>query len=138
MDDSTSAQDSAEDGPGTSDEEPSGSSAPPWDDSESRNSDYDDDGGTANGGKHQERDTKKTDGRAANAAGRSATDDDAAAPFQPFPQLAELPDDLAEAFESFKLAIVRHRLAGWQAIAPGEVVTALEWLRHLVLNADGN
>ncbi len=32
---------------------------------------------------------------------------------RPFEKLAELPDDVTEAFESFKLAILRHKMEGW-------------------------
>jgi hypothetical protein len=51
----------------------------------------------------------------------------------PFAHLVELPDDLAEAFESFKLAIVRHRLAGWHEAARDDVLAALDALRELAL-----
>ncbi len=51
----------------------------------------------------------------------------------PFANLAELPEDLAEAFESFKLAIVRHRLAGWHEAARDDVLAALDALRELAL-----
>ena len=50
----------------------------------------------------------------------------AAARPAPFANLAELPEDLAEAFESFKLAIVRHRLSGWHEAARDDVLAALE------------
>ena len=56
----------------------------------------------------------------------------------PTVRLAELPDDLAEAFEAFKLAIIRHRLAGWTDVAHSDVLSALEWLRQLTLQeSDG-
>ncbi|HEX3999059.1 MAG TPA: hypothetical protein VHX65_10945 [Pirellulales bacterium] len=51
----------------------------------------------------------------------------------PFANLAELPEDLAEAFESFKLSIVRHRLAGWHEAARDDVLAALDALRELAL-----
>jgi hypothetical protein len=51
----------------------------------------------------------------------------------PFAHLAELPEDLAEAFEAFKLAIVRHRLAGWHDAARDDVLAALDALRELAL-----
>ncbi len=35
---------------------------------------------------------------------------------QPFAGLAELPNDLAEAVELFKLAIVRHKATGWKDV----------------------
>lgn len=45
------------------------------------------------------------------------------------PQGYSLPDDLAEAFEAFKLAIKRHATSGWIQIRREEVVGALMWLR---------
>lgn len=60
---------------------------------------------------------------ARRAAGRAA----------PFAHLVELPEDLAEAFESFKLAIVRHRLAGWRDAACDDVLAAIDALRELAL-----
>lgn len=46
----------------------------------------------------------------------------------PFAELAELPDDLAEAVEAMKLAIVRHKMAGWREVAVHQVTAALEAL----------
>lgn len=44
-----------------------------------------------------------------------------------------LPDDLAEAFESFKLAIIAHRRENWRDTTPESVVECLESLRQLAL-----
>jgi hypothetical protein len=52
----------------------------------------------------------------------------------PFENLPELPADLHEALEMFKLAILRHKLAGWRDVAAGDVLMALDGLRHLVLS----
>jgi hypothetical protein len=54
-----------------------------------------------------------------------------AEPLRPFEHLGKLPDDLAEAFESFKLAILAHKLTGWTAISCGEVLAALDALKQL-------
>ena len=43
----------------------------------------------------------------------------------------DLPDDLAEAFESFKLAIIAHRRQGWSETTPGAVVECLDALRQI-------
>lgn len=51
---------------------------------------------------------------------------------RPFENLPELPGDFSEAFEAFKLAIVRQRLAGWSAVRPEAVTAALESLLVLV------
>ncbi len=45
----------------------------------------------------------------------------------------ELPDDLAEAFETFKLAIIAHRREGWSDTTPEVVVECLDALRELAL-----
>lgn len=55
------------------------------------------------------------------------------APVRPFEHLAELPDDLAEAFESFKLAILHHKLAGWRDVSRADVLQSLEALKQLAL-----
>jgi hypothetical protein len=54
-----------------------------------------------------------------------------APPVQPFANLPSLPDDLSEAFESFKLAILRHKTAGWQEVARKDVLHALDALKAL-------
>ncbi len=52
---------------------------------------------------------------------------------RPFAQVTQLPGDLAEAMESFKMAILRHKLAGWCHVTAQEVISALDALRGLVL-----
>lgn len=52
---------------------------------------------------------------------------------RPFADLKELPEDLAEAFEAFKLAILRHKMADWQDIPCEEVLASLDALKQLVL-----
>ncbi|HEV7222660.1 MAG TPA: hypothetical protein VGN42_08165 [Pirellulales bacterium] len=52
-------------------------------------------------------------------------------PVRPFEHLAELPDDLADAFESYKLAILHHKLAGWKEISRGDVLASLDALKQL-------
>lgn len=67
----------------------------------------------------------------------SATQDDsrpaAAETVRPFASLAELPADLADAFESFKLAILRHKVSGWTEIGSDDVLNALDALKELTL-----
>ena len=43
----------------------------------------------------------------------------------PFASLPTLPDDLADACETFKLAILRHKLAGWMEVLRDDVLTTL-------------
>jgi hypothetical protein len=52
---------------------------------------------------------------------------------KPFARLAELPDDLATAFESFKLAILRHKSDGWQEVPRDDVLATLDALKELAL-----
>lgn len=52
---------------------------------------------------------------------------------RPFEALAELPNDFAEAFESFKLAIIRHKTDGWQTISREDVLSTLDALKELAL-----
>lgn len=56
---------------------------------------------------------------------------DVPAPQRPFENLAALPADLHEAFESFKLAILHHKLAEWREVAVADVVGALRALEQL-------
>lgn len=50
---------------------------------------------------------------------------------KPFKDLPDLPEDLAEAFEQFKLAILAHKLTDWNEISREDVVGALEALKQL-------
>jgi hypothetical protein len=47
---------------------------------------------------------------------------------RPFAHLASLPPDVADAFEAFKLSILRHKFSGWVEISPGDTVAALSAL----------
>jgi hypothetical protein len=42
-----------------------------------------------------------------------------------------LPDDVAEAFESFKLAILRHKTQEWQEVSCADILAALDALKAL-------
>jgi hypothetical protein len=59
--------------------------------------------------------------------------DDGAPAFRPFENLPDLPADLREAFDNFKLAIVHHRIAKWQEVSQADVLTTLDSLWQLVL-----
>jgi hypothetical protein len=52
---------------------------------------------------------------------------------RPFENLADLPDDLAEAFELFKLAILRHKAEQWQQISREDMLASLDALKELVV-----
>ncbi|MDX1964020.1 MAG: hypothetical protein SFX18_12770 [Pirellulales bacterium] len=51
---------------------------------------------------------------------------------RPFADLPTLPDDLAEAFENLKLAILRHKTQDWQFVQPSEVRAHLRAFEDLL------
>ena len=51
--------------------------------------------------------------------------------------LAAWPEDLAESFDQFKLAILRHKLAGWEEVAADEILTGLASLEEIVRSETG-
>ena len=62
------------------------------------------------------------------------SEDDPTVPFvRPFENIPDLPEDVGEAFESFKLAIIRHKTEDWQQIAREDMLSALESLKELTL-----
>ncbi len=66
------------------------------------------------------------DGLAAESAQRATL-------VSPFAEVGELPDDVAEAVESLKLAILRHKMAGWKEVSAEGVLDAIDALKHLVM-----
>jgi hypothetical protein len=52
---------------------------------------------------------------------------------RPFENLPTLPDDLADAFDSLKLAILHHKTDGWKRALAADVLQTLEALQALVL-----
>jgi len=56
-----------------------------------------------------------------------------AEPVRPFENLPTLPHDLADAFETFKLAILNHKLAGWRDVTADDILTVLNALKELTL-----
>lgn len=57
---------------------------------------------------------------------------------QPMKDLAELPEDLAEAFEQFKLAILTHKMTGWEEVSRDDVLASLAALEQLALAPSGD
>jgi hypothetical protein len=49
---------------------------------------------------------------------------------------ATLPNDLAEAIESFKVAILNHKLASWQEVSVEVVMSCLDSLKALVISEE--
>lgn len=65
-----------------------------------------------------------------------ASSEAAAAPVElvrPFENLPTLPDDLADAFDALKLAILHHKTDGWKHAPANDVLQTLEALKSLVL-----
>jgi hypothetical protein len=52
---------------------------------------------------------------------------------RPFEALADLPEDVQDAVERFKLLILKHRREGWAEVAQADLVGALEALKQLAL-----
>ena len=52
---------------------------------------------------------------------------------RPFENLPKLPDDVAEAFEQFKLAILTHKMTGWAEISRDDMLACLDALQALAL-----
>ena len=50
---------------------------------------------------------------------------------RPFENLPQLPDDLADAFESFKLALLHHKTDGWRQVSCVAVLRTLDALKAL-------
>ncbi len=52
---------------------------------------------------------------------------------RPFAHLPSLPDDLDQAIEAVKLAILRHKLSGWRDVSGDDIAAHLDALRQLAL-----
>jgi hypothetical protein len=81
-----------------------------------------------------------------NETDEIADDEDSEAPFDDAPaakptakrqalnvDVELLPDDLADAFEQFKLAIIAQRREGWRDVTPQTVIECLDALKELAL-----
>jgi hypothetical protein len=51
---------------------------------------------------------------------------------RPFEGLPDLPDDLSEAFDGLKLAILHHKTAGWASVSAADVLRGLDAMKALV------
>jgi hypothetical protein len=82
---------------------------------------------------HEVEDT--ADDESAPFVSNSEGDDAALAetPVRPFADLPPLPDDIQDACESFKLAILHHKLAGWEEISRDDLLATLDALKQLAL-----
>jgi hypothetical protein len=73
------------------------------------------------------------DESASSDATDSAIDVPAAPLLRPFEALPPLPADLSAALDSFRLAILSHKVSGWQEISRDDVLSVLESLKQLAL-----
>jgi hypothetical protein len=62
-----------------------------------------------------------------------AADGPASSPVRPFENLPKLPDDIQDAVESFKLAILAHKMTGWEDVSCDDVLAALNALKQLAM-----
>jgi hypothetical protein len=92
----------------------------------------------APGPRHEGPDFGDDDGATARGDGASyvsAVDGEGTAVdlVRPFADLPALPDDLSEALDHFKLALLRHKTAGWEEVSRDVALQTLDALRALVL-----
>lgn len=52
---------------------------------------------------------------------------------RPFEHLGELPEDMADALESFKLSIIRHKSNNWEEISLDDTLAVLDALKFLAM-----
>jgi hypothetical protein len=125
--------------------------AEPWDDDDA----YDDEGEVIGGTIDVVRDPAEA---FAEDAGRDCDDEDGASyaddgddtlakdgqpaaatqqAVRPFAELPPLPADVNDAFESYKLCILRHKLAGWEEISRDDMLASLDSLKQLALAPAG-
>ncbi|MEE2639736.1 MAG: hypothetical protein VX768_03860 [Planctomycetota bacterium] len=50
---------------------------------------------------------------------------------RPFANIGEMPEDLAEAFDAYKLAIIHHKTEQWQQISRDDILASLDALKEL-------
>ncbi len=62
-----------------------------------------------------------------------ADSDPSLSPVRPFEHLPKLPDDIQDAVECFKLAILAHKMTGWGDVSCDDVLAALNALKQLAL-----
>lgn len=81
----------------------------------------------------------ESDSRAESATTKSAAQATPSTPaVRPFDQLPELPENVAQAFEAFKLVILQHKANNWKEISAEHLLASLEALKTLVVTPTGN
>jgi hypothetical protein len=74
-----------------------------------------------------------TDGRGEVQESYASAPAAQAAPVRPFASLPSLPPDVSDAFEAYKLCILRHKMGGWQEFSQDDMLVSLEALKQLAL-----
>jgi hypothetical protein len=74
-----------------------------------------------------------TDGRGEVQESYASAPAAQAAPVRPFASLPSLPPDVSDAFEAYKLCILRHKMGGWQEFSQDDMLMSLEALKQLAL-----
>jgi len=93
----------------------------------------DEDGESASSGEPNERAEHDDESEAPFDEETSAPGMPAAPKHRPFESLKELPDDLADAFEAMKLAILAHKLSNWEDVSRDDVLASLDALKALAV-----
>ncbi len=87
-------------------------------------------GGAGKVPKHAKEDATESDFMDRTRAKLSADEN---SPNAPFSGLVPLPIDLQDAFDNFKLAILKHKMSGWRDASRDDVLESLEALKELVV-----
>jgi len=109
-----------------------------------RTKEYDEDGSISGGPKYEEPDFGDSEEFASlqgnqpkNESESIAVDDPDTPLSQPFAGLPQLPDDLADAVEAFKLSVLRHKSAKWEQIDAASIQRYLDAISTLLQSSDG-
>jgi hypothetical protein len=88
-------------------------------------------------GEEAESDADESDEESSSSSSESSDYESPASPAKSRSRLnvevGDLPDDIADAFEAFKLAIIAQRRLGWGETTPEAVIECLDALRALAL-----
>ncbi|EAQ82664.1 hypothetical protein [Blastopirellula marina] len=72
-----------------------------------------------------------------NGEGDEAALEEQPALIKPFTEIGQLPEDVLDAFDAMKLAIIRHKAAGWSEIKLEEMISCIESLKVLASAPSG-
>lgn len=85
------------------------------------------------------KETSDDDYDEADGATAVASDDsEKEANVRPFANLPKLPEDVSNAFEQFKMAILTHKMLDWQEVSSEDILTSLNALKAFTLAPSGD